>query len=362
MTEVTDDAAVDRGAADRGAGGGTVDQDRVDEVLAMVLPDRTAASTAVDAPTARRRVDSSLPPRDHPLPVPNGWYAVVPSAELAAGDLVAITAFGRDLVVARHHDGTPRVHDAHCPHLGAHLGGGHLVDGTIACPYHGWRFDGTGTCVDIPYDDGRIPARARVRSYPVDERNGFVHAWYHAADAEPSYALPELAVRDDPGWTDAHPWSTDLVAALQEMAENNVDYAHLKYVHRREEVPADSSTFTTDGPFSRVDEALPTGPTFTRWTYGPGVALLEVPDVMTLYATTTPIDRGTCRLQWHFYFPLAMADAADAVIEGVVGRYGLQADIPIWRDKAYWERPVLVKGDGDIAGFRRWYSQFYEGS
>ena len=44
------------------------------------------------------------------------------------------------------------------------------------------------------------------------------------------------------------------------------------------------------------------------------------------------------------------------------GEYGLQADIPIWRDKAYWERPVLVKGDGDIAGFRRWYSQFYDDS
>lgn len=83
---------------------------------------------------------------------------------------------------------------------------------------------------------------------------------------------------------------------------------------------------------------------------------------MALYTTTTPIDRGTCRLQWDFYFPHATAELADTIIDGVVGEYGLQADVPIWRDKVYWERPVLVKGDGDIAGFRQWYSQFYEGN
>ena len=353
MTDVTDH--------DR-AGDPSADAGLLDRVREFVLPDGSPAPTPVGHPTVRRRVERALPPREHPLPVPNGWYAMVPSADLAPGDLVSIEAVGRHLVVARHHDGTPVVHDAHCPHLGAHLGGGRLVDGTLACPYHGWRFDGSGTCVEIPYDDGRIPARARVRSYPVDERNGFVHAWYHAGDAEPTYEVPALDVVDDDGWTAAHPWSTDLVAALQEMAENNVDYAHLKFVHRRQQVPDDASTFSTDGPFSTVVEQLPGGPTFTRWTYGPGIAVLEVPDLLVLYATTTPIDRGTCRLQWHFYFPTAMAGGAEAIIDGVVGPQGLEADIPIWRDKAYWERPLLVKGDGDIAGFRRWYAQFYEGA
>ena len=338
-------------------------EDAIAPALAMVLPEKAAAAAAGDPPVRRWRIESSLPARDHVLPVPNGWYGVVRSSELHEGDLVSIRAFDRELVVLRDHDGTPRVLDAHCPHLGAHLGGGTIVDGTVACPYHGWRFDGGGRCVEIPYGDSRIPARARVRSYPVDERNGFVHAWFHAADAEPAYELPDVEeLGGAAGWTEVRPWSTDLVAALQEMAENNVDYAHLKFVHRRAAVPDETSAFHTDGPFSRVDEALPGGTTFSRFTYGPGVALLRVPDVMTLYATTTPIDRGTCRLQWDFTFPVAMADAADAVLDGVVGRFGLQADVPIWRDKVYWEHPVLVKGDGDIAGFRRWYSQFYEGS
>jgi len=75
--------------------------------------------------------------------------------------------------------------------------------------------------------------------------------------------------------------------------------------------------------------------------------------------TTTPIDRRHCRLHWHFMFPLAMADAAETIILGVTGTYGLQADLPIWRDKVFLERPLLVKADGNIAEFRRWYAQFY---
>ncbi len=338
-----------------------------ERVSRMVLPGEKTTPRAdrgvdLDGPQPTRRViERTLAPRSHPLPVPNGWYAIVESAELGAGDIISLTALDRDLIAFRDADGEARVFDAHCPHLGAHLGGGRVSGETIKCPYHGWHFGPDGGCVQIPYCDSRIPARARVRSYPVDEQDGFVHAWYHAADAPPPYRLPSIDEVTDPAWTDAHPWHVELVAALQEMAENNVDYAHLRYVHRREEVPAESSVFTTDGPFSRVVEALPEGPTFTRDTYGPGVAVLRVPDLMTLIATTTPIDRGTCRLRWHFFFPQAMADAADDLIEGVTGPYGLQADVPIWRDKIYRERPVLVKGDGPIAEFRRWYQQFYEG-
>jgi hypothetical protein len=55
-----------------------------------------------------------------------------------------------------------------------------------------------------------------------------------------------------------------------------------------------------------------------------------------------------------------MEEHAETVIAGVTGTYGLQADVPIWRDKVFLERPLLVKADGNIAEFRRWYAQFYE--
>ncbi len=337
--------------------------DPFDGVQAMVLPDFGARPEPSGSEHPHNRVvEVSVPRRSHALAVPNGWYAIEGSDDVGPGDVVSTVAVDRDLVVFRDEHGRARVFDAHCPHLGAHLGGGRVVDRTLKCPYHGWHFGTDGACVEIPYSDSRIPERARVRSYPVDEKDGFIYFWYHAADEPPGYEIPDVDEVGDPDWTEAHVWKFELVAALQEMAENNVDYAHLRYVHRREVVPGDASVFHTEGPVSWVVETLPDGATFTRYSHGPGVALLRVPDLMTLIASTTPIDRGTCRLRWHFLFPRSMADAAEDLVDGVTGTYGLQADVPIWRDKIYRERPVLVKGDGPIAEFRRWYSQFYEGN
>jgi hypothetical protein len=101
---------------------------------------------------------------------------------------------------------------------------------------------------------------------------------------------------------------------------------------------------------------------FLRRSYGPGIAVLRFTGLMTVVANTTPIDRGNCRLKWHFYFPLEIEPAADDLIASVVGPYGLEADVPIWRDMKFQERPVLVKGDGPLAEYRRWYAQFYEGN
>ena len=125
-------------------------------------------------------------------------------------------------------------------------------------------------------------------------------------------------------------------------------------------VPDDTSTFTTDGPFSTVIELLPDGTEFYRHTWGPGIAVLRVPNLMTVFTTTTPIDRRHCRLNWHFHFKGRIEDMADELINGVTGDFGLLADVPIWRDKIFLENPILVKADGNIAEFRRWYSQFYE--
>jgi hypothetical protein len=154
-----------------------------------------------------------------------------------------------------------------------------------------------------------------------------------------------------------------MVASLQDMAENNVDYTHFHFVHRRDALDDSTSQFTTDGPFSTVVERFEAEDlVFTRYTYGPGIALLRVPGLMTVLTSTTPIDRRHVRLLWHFYLPLSLAGAADDIMDGVTGEYGLGADLPIWRDKVFRERPLLVKGDGPIAEFRRWYSQFYEGN
>src|SRR3954471_20371471 len=91
---------------------------------------------------------------------PNGWFAIGYSDELAATGVKAVRALGRDLVLYRSESGAARVLDAYCPHLGTHLGhGGTVVRECIRCPFHGWRFDEQGACVEIP-DATKVPPRA----------------------------------------------------------------------------------------------------------------------------------------------------------------------------------------------------------
>ena len=76
-------------------------------------------------------------------PIPFGWFALEYSSQLAIGDVQALSYFGRELVLFRTESGEARALDAFCPHLGAHLGHGGVVKGDrIACPFHGWQFDG----------------------------------------------------------------------------------------------------------------------------------------------------------------------------------------------------------------------------
>ena len=331
-----------------------------------VIP-RSSGTPAAQARTRLTRpapedLGYELVDRPAPPPVPNGWFAAAASTDLEVGGVLPFVAVERELVAFRGSDGAATVLDAHCPHMGAHLGGGHVQGDTLTCPYHGWRFAGSGECVEIPYSDTRIPSRACVKSYPVVEQDGMVLFWFHAGGAAPQYEVPRVEEYVDPAWTDAKVFRTELVASLQDMAENNVDYTHFHYVHGREALDDSTSQFTTDGPFSTVVERFDAEDlTFTRFTWGPGLALLRVPEMMTVYTATTPIDRRHVRLLWHFHLPLALESAADDIITGVVGEHGLDADVPIWRDKVYRERPLLVKGDGPIAEFRRWYQQFYDG-
>lgn len=314
---------------------------------------------AGSASTSFARIQLELDTDRPPPPIPNGWYSICRSDELSSGDVKSVIAVARDLIVFRDEFGAAHVTDAHCPHLGAHLGGGLVVGDSIKCPYHGWRYGPDGACVDVPYHDGRIPAKACLRTFPVIEYHGFVMFWFHANGADPSFELPTVDVLDEPGWLPQHVWTSELRGALQEMGENNVDYAHLRYVHRRPVVPDQTSVFTTAGPFSRVVEQLPDGTDFHRDAFGPGVAVLHVPNVMVVLTTTTPIDRQHCRLLWSFHIGTAYESMVDQLLDGVTGSYGLQADVPIWRDKVFIERPPLVKSDGNIAEFRAWYSQFY---
>src|SRR5260370_33766655 len=103
---------------------------------------------------------------EHPLSgYPTGWFVVCFSDQIGPRATLPLQYFGAHLVAYRGEDGRVRVLDAHCAHMGAHLGvGGRVVGNTLACPFHGWRYCEDGACVEIPYAN-KIPPRARQRAW-----------------------------------------------------------------------------------------------------------------------------------------------------------------------------------------------------
>src|SRR4051812_11915171 len=171
-------------------------------------------------------------------PNPIGWFAVSPSEDLPPGGVVPLSYFGKDLVLFRGDDGLPRVLDAHCPHLGAHLGHGGVVEGTsIRCPFHGWCFSGDGACAKIPYAT-KIPPAARLSAWLVCERNGFVMVWYHPAGEPPSWEIPVMAEHGASEWTPFARRRWNIRTNIHEMGENGIDAAHFRYLHGLHNIPA----------------------------------------------------------------------------------------------------------------------------
>ncbi|OJF12086.1 Rieske-like 2Fe-2S protein [Couchioplanes caeruleus] len=92
---------------------------------------------------------------DRGLNLAASWYVALPSNRLRRTPK-AITLFGRRLVAWRDGSGRPSVMARACPHLGASLADGKVVDGTMRCAFHHWRFTGDVVCMAVPGAD-RIP-------------------------------------------------------------------------------------------------------------------------------------------------------------------------------------------------------------
>ena len=317
-------------------------------------------------------VNAIVPPMGEriPLPIPFGWFRVSDSDGLARGEVRAERYAGCELVLFRDEAGAARVMDAHCPHLGAHLGhGGTVVGDTIRCPFHGWRFDGEGHCVEIEYAK-RIPARAQTRVYPVCERNGLIFFWYHPHGAPPQWEIPDVPELRSEEWLPPQVVQYRVRSHAQEMAENVVDPAHFQVVHGTPYVP--DMDVQIDGHIFRGYQALtfttPQGEKQGRVdveNHGGSFGVTRFQGIVDtlLVIAGAPVDDELheTTIRFSVRAPAGQEDAARGVgrafIDEVTRQY--TQDIPIWENKRFVEKPVLCDGDGPIGTIRRYYAQFY---
>jgi len=111
----------------------------------------------------------------------NDWHVVARSQNLHEGGVLAVDLLGETLVLWRSR-GRAMAWLDRCAHRGGRLSLGTIADGTLVCPYHGWRYAPDGRCVLVPARPGQRPAAdACATTYPVEERDGFV--WVRAGGA-----------------------------------------------------------------------------------------------------------------------------------------------------------------------------------
>ncbi len=316
-------------------------------------------------------------------PYPRGWFCVGYSDELAAGDVKPLKYFGKDLVLYRTTSGEAVLLDAFCPHLGAHLGHGGRVEGErLRCPFHAWEFGKSGVCEHIPYAS-KIPPRASTRAWTLDEKNGVILAWHDPEGRGPGeWKIPEIEGYLDPERFTA-PYRVTFVARMhcQEFRENIVDNPHFVHVHRAissqikawTEGPLIKGVATSDfelGQHGHPGRTATVVLDFEGHGLGYGVAEEVMGDLHFIQlATSTPIDEEHTELcfslrteirsdKWPVEkakrVALGMRDSAAKDSERQ-----LQADIPIWENKVFRERPLLCDGDNQIMMFRKYVRQFY---
>jgi nitrite reductase/ring-hydroxylating ferredoxin subunit len=155
------------------------------------------------------------------------WFPVALASEVRADRPIGQDFLGTRVVVYRDAAGRPVVQGAYCPHLGADLSVGQVVDGQIRCAYHHWRFDCAGACVDIPAGD-RIPKAARIPTYPSAEAWGLVWAFNGADPAFPVPGIPGAEEREL--ICEAHLRGTRAVDPWVSIS-NGVDFQHLRTLH-----------------------------------------------------------------------------------------------------------------------------------
>ncbi|GAB2466993.1 Rieske 2Fe-2S domain-containing protein [Streptomyces incanus] len=314
---------------------------------------------------------------------PTGWFQIGWSTDLAVGDVKPLRHFGQDLVAYRARSGRLVVLNAYCEHLGANLGHGGSVSGEdIRCPFHGWEWSPAGRNTCIPYQATTNRVR-RIGTWTAAERDGLMYLWHDADGGAPLYDVPsvfELFPESGPatGFHELGEAGRFETPALpihpQYAAENGVDFAHFKYVHRADEIPTvvrrefGEHDFRTELAldFKRrggdgTQEIVEGRTRASLLGLGLGFSYADGVGGICSVTAVTPVDDERSLVRF-----TAWASKEDGEGDARVAKRlrsaveQFKADVAIWEHQRYTEPPGLATAEA--AGFRdirQWARRFY---
>ncbi len=159
----------------------------------------------------------------------NHWYVAAWSEDVGRAPIARVM-LDETVVLYRTEDGRAVALANRCPHRNMPLSEGKLIGDVVRCAYHGLEFGADGVCVHVPGQD-EVPGWARVKRFPVAERNRWVFVWMGEADDADDAAVPDYPIRlADPDWLTISGYQV-VRCGYRLILDNLLDLSHLAYVH-----------------------------------------------------------------------------------------------------------------------------------
>jgi 5,5'-dehydrodivanillate O-demethylase len=157
------------------------------------------------------------------------WQPVAVAADLERGSAKPLRVMGEDLTLYRGESGKTYLVGGRCAHRRVVLHTGWVEKEQIRCMYHGWKYDGTGQCTEMPAEKRAKPELVKIDGYPTHEYAGLVFAYMGAGPA-PEFQLPRKGFLEEPGrlsFVRLQVWDCNWFQQI----ENSLDSSHLSFVH-----------------------------------------------------------------------------------------------------------------------------------
>jgi len=191
----------------------------------------------------------------------NCWYVAGWCSDISRDEPFAIRIIGKPVVIYRGEDSELIAMEDRCCHKQAKLSVGRIEGSCLRCMYHGLLFDAEGKCIEIPGQD-KIPAKAKIRSYPVKEFGSWVWVWMGDPEkADPALIPPVRGFEDDD--FDLRGSHMDYDANYELINDNLTDFSHLSFVH-----PASFGSSSHWAEVRPKVERLDRGIRISRWITG----------------------------------------------------------------------------------------------
>src|SRR5438477_3279450 len=163
------------------------------------------------------------------------WVPALPSSEFPSPDSPPkrMRLLGENLVMFRDTRGDVGCFAEACPHRAAQLCFGRNEEAGHGCVYHGWKFDVTGQCVDMPSEpaESNFKSKIKARAYPARDVNHMV--WVYMGPREVPPPFPAFEINTIPSENAGEPMIMMEEANWMQNLEGDLDSNHLDYLHSR---------------------------------------------------------------------------------------------------------------------------------